>query len=217
MKITDNPFKLARIKHNQHGKQSVKDVASRTGITKSLIDDLESSLEKKRGASYLTVKKLAEYYGVSSDYLLGLTPHPTPKAEIRAMCDYTGLSDKAVEVLHYATLPEADGVISDTDDWNKKTVSFINRVLELVRDEVIASNPGAGLNLVYTIFSVMEDYVRSGDVWITDYKTGKKERIVTIDDGFSPFTCSVAELAEGRLMQTICSGLRQMRENYGKQ
>ena len=71
--MSDNVFKLARTKYNQHGPQSVETVVKLTGLSKTMIDDLESSVGKKRGVSYLKVAELAKHYGVSSDYLLGLT------------------------------------------------------------------------------------------------------------------------------------------------
>lgn len=99
MLIMENRFKEARVKHNQHGQQSVKDVAKITGLTGSLIDDLESSLGKPRDVGYSKVKKLAEHYGVSSDYLLGLSDTPSVKEDIQVVCKTTGLTEKAVEAI----------------------------------------------------------------------------------------------------------------------
>lgn len=95
----DNRFKLSRTQHNQHGPQPVKEVASVTGITKSLIDDLESTLSNKRNVGYMTIKKLAEYYGVSSDYLLGLSETPSIDEDIQVACKVTGLSGEAIHCL----------------------------------------------------------------------------------------------------------------------
>lgn len=94
-----NRFKLARTQHNQHGTQSVKEVANVTGITKSLIDDLESTAGKPRNVSYLKVKTLAEHYGVSSDYLLGISSVPSVNMNIQTVCKVTKLSEKAVDGL----------------------------------------------------------------------------------------------------------------------
>lgn len=80
MKNTDNPFKLARIKYNQNGSQAIPEVAANTKLSKSLIEDLESNVGKKRGVSYLTVAALAKYYGVSTDYLCGLSEYPNYKS-----------------------------------------------------------------------------------------------------------------------------------------
>ena len=91
-----NMFKVARTVHNQHGPQSTKEVEKETGVTKSLIEDIESTAGKPRNVGYLTVKKLAEYYGVSSDYLLGLSNTPSTKEDIQAACKTTGLTETAI-------------------------------------------------------------------------------------------------------------------------
>lgn len=44
-----------------------------------------------------TVVKIARYYNVSTDYLLGLQREPTNDANIIAITEYTGLTKKAVE------------------------------------------------------------------------------------------------------------------------
>lgn len=104
----ENRFKVARTVHNQHGPQSTKEVEKETGVTKSLIEDIESTAGKPRNVGYLTVKKLAEHYGVSSDYLLGLSPTPTTDVDVQAACKFTGLSTKAVATLSKADSNERD-------------------------------------------------------------------------------------------------------------
>lgn len=44
--------------------------------------------------------KIADFYGVSADYLLGRTPTRTSDMDKRAMCDYSGLTESALEFLH---------------------------------------------------------------------------------------------------------------------
>lgn len=43
--------------------------------------------------------KIADYFGVSLDYLVGRTDTPTTDMALRAVCDYTGLSEYSVRVL----------------------------------------------------------------------------------------------------------------------
>ena len=50
-----------------------------------------------------SLKKIAEHYNVSSDYLLGMTDVRKPSLELQAISDYTGLSEKAIERLHEMT------------------------------------------------------------------------------------------------------------------
>jgi len=44
--------------------------------------------------------KMTKLFNVSADYLLGLTKTPTLEADKRAVCDYVGLSEPAVDYLH---------------------------------------------------------------------------------------------------------------------
>lgn len=55
------------------------------GKTKPTIDDL------------ITLKK---HFNISTDYLLGLTDIMTSDIDIKTMCEYTGLSESAIAVLH---------------------------------------------------------------------------------------------------------------------
>lgn len=91
-------FVLARTKYNQHGKQSITEVSRDTGVSKSLISNIENSL-KEREVGSSRVIELAKHYGVSVDYLLGLTDCIRYNADLRAICDYTGLSEITVECL----------------------------------------------------------------------------------------------------------------------
>ena len=43
--------------------------------------------------------KIADFYGISVDYLLGVTSVPNRDTTIQAVCDYTGLSESAVKEL----------------------------------------------------------------------------------------------------------------------
>lgn len=99
----ENRFKKARTIHNRHGAQSTKEVEKETGVTKSLIEDIESTAGKPRNVGYLTVKKLAQYYGVSADYLLGISDTPSTKEDIQAACKTTGLSTSVIEWLKSIT------------------------------------------------------------------------------------------------------------------
>lgn len=94
-------FKDARIVHNQHGKQTMDEVAAATGLQKSLIQALEDD-SANRSVGYDKVAKLAAHYHVSADYLLGLSDVVSPNTEIRAMCDSLGLSEKTVKTFELA-------------------------------------------------------------------------------------------------------------------
>lgn len=57
--------------------------------------------------------KIADFYGVSTDYLLGRTLTKTSDMDKRAMCDYSGLTESALELLHsFKDNPDYSRIIS---------------------------------------------------------------------------------------------------------
>ena len=62
--------------------------------------------------------KIADYFGVSLDYLVGRTDTPTTDRALRAVCDYTGLSEKAIQWLHTCSL--------DDMDFHKNELNFVS-------------------------------------------------------------------------------------------
>lgn len=134
----ENRFKRARTIHNRHGAQSTQEVAKETGVTKSLIEDIESTVGKPRNVGYLTVKKLAQHYGVSADYLLGISDTPSTKEDIQTTCKTTGLSTSVIEWLKTITGDPAkiDALNSILDN---KTFQAILPYIDELKDVQIAA------------------------------------------------------------------------------
>lgn len=55
--------------------------------------------------------KYAEFFNVSVDYLVGLSSATTFDSDVKAVCKYTGLSDKTVNLLNYMTSQENSDLI----------------------------------------------------------------------------------------------------------
>jgi len=68
-------FSDARMQHLSAERRSIHAVSDATGVSVSMISALEDD-EIKRDVGYSNVAKLAEYYHVSADWLLGLTEEP---------------------------------------------------------------------------------------------------------------------------------------------
>lgn len=112
-------FKDARIVHNQHGSQSMDEVHAATGVSASMIKDLEDD-QKERSVGYDKIAILAEHYGVSSDYLLGFSPYPTTDKDLEFVCRYTGLSEYSVRSL----------MLFSTSDFHT-TAELVNDILKI--------------------------------------------------------------------------------------
>jgi len=126
----------ARISNQQKG----GDMMSQTLVTETLAKRLEYLTEKKRDLNYslsdkkqsnemgmpygtfnkylrnaaecpiTSLKKLSVYYGVSTDFLLGITDVETPDIDLKSICEYCGLNDVSTELLH--ALKENDIAVS---------------------------------------------------------------------------------------------------------
>lgn len=77
--------------------QNLRDMAKDLDVSLGVLSDWQNGNKTPRGDS---VAKLAKYFGVSADYLLGLTDVQTIETDVRAVAEYIHLSDKAVAMLH---------------------------------------------------------------------------------------------------------------------
>ena len=131
-------FKDARIVHNQHGKETTGAVADATGVSKSTLSEIEND-KRAPGAEIITV--LARHYGVSADYLLGLSDVITSDITTQAIIEYTGLSEKNIKTLHGMAQHLDRPIILVADDkatnldGNKPFLDCLNDLLEAVYSE----------------------------------------------------------------------------------
>lgn len=84
------------------------------------------------GMKIETAVGIAEYFKVSVDYLVGRTDIPTAETNVRAICEYTGLSEKAVKNLNENSPSRQFRLVFDNEiDWETTgIISVINRFLE---------------------------------------------------------------------------------------
>lgn len=76
--------------------QNLRAVAKDLDVSLGVLSDWQNGNKTPRGDS---IAKLAKYFGVSADYLLGLTEAQTVDTDLRAVSDYTGLTENAILAL----------------------------------------------------------------------------------------------------------------------
>lgn len=93
----DNTFavRLRKLLDETNTTQQV--LAEKTNCTRQAIAQYVGGLNAPNVDKLISI---AEFFGVSTDYLLGLTDAATTNIELKAMCDYTGLTEKTIETLH---------------------------------------------------------------------------------------------------------------------
>lgn len=80
------------------GTKTLQEVANEIGITRVALGYYEKG-ERKPDIEIL--HRIATYYQVSCDYLLGLSDVKTPDISIKEICQKTGLSEHATQKLYY--------------------------------------------------------------------------------------------------------------------
>ena len=161
-------FKDARIVHNQHGSQSMDEVYATTGVSASMIKDLEDD-QKERSVGYDKIAALAKHYGVSSDYLLGLSPYPTTNKDLEFVCRYTGLSEDSVrslmlEIALGLHMHPTSGLVNDILKINKIDNLLPNYLLLVKSSEDFQPKVEQGASLDNILDGIMlhQDAVRQG-------------------------------------------------------
>ena len=85
-------------------------------------------LEGKNLPDILSLEKIARYFDVSADYLLGLSNTESIDASVRAAAEYTGLSEEAVKCLHIGlddSECDGEGISGETKAQNLKAASAL--------------------------------------------------------------------------------------------
>lgn len=80
------------------GTKTLQEVANEIGITRVALGYYEKG-ERKPDIEIL--HRIATYYQVSCDYLLGLSDVKTPDISIKEICQKTGLSEHAIQKLYF--------------------------------------------------------------------------------------------------------------------
>lgn len=140
----NNRFSLRLRELREKTKRTQQNVADRLGITKSAYGYYENG-DSVPDAK--TVYKMAELFGVSTDYLLFRTEVATPNLLHRKISEKTGLSEKAVGILignspyigvkRESAAKLLNTLFEDYSFWD--TLDYIER-LEKVEAYVLAEN-----------------------------------------------------------------------------
>ena len=82
------------IKLREEMKKTKKEVADALGMPYNTYSNYESNLREPNSAVLI---KIADFYNVSIDYLLGLSNIKSVDTDMQTACKYTGLSDEAMK------------------------------------------------------------------------------------------------------------------------
>lgn len=133
-----------------------------------------------------TIPLIADFFGVSTDYLLGRTKVKTTKSNLRAVCDFTGLSESAVEEIIRLKYYEGDALFpykyACADGCSNGYIQIMD-VINILIGERFEMKDINGKTIEESTFSIILEamLLHIGEVY--DYEHSKdRHDIVTIND-----------------------------------
>lgn len=122
-------------------KTSQETLAAAIGVTRQAVSNYKSG---QSSPDWETVAKIARFFKVSSDFLLGLSDAPSTDVNLRAICEYTGLSPGAVFILNSVfsaenVYPDVVNARSIMDDFIIRYGESVGLLLSQLRSETYAA------------------------------------------------------------------------------
>lgn len=191
-----------------------KDVAKFLGVKDNIVSYYENG---DRIPSVEQYTKLAEFFGVSADYLLCLSDAKTNDKDLQFVCDYTGLSDSNINYLHYVTCLFNESY----KKYNPEYFYFINFVLKH-----LTFNSFISLNRHTSYFEKAEkssenllQFANQISEQINQKSISRKKMLEDFDELTNDYhsirhVYEMSELQEYRLMQLISNVLTEYFDTY---
>lgn len=175
-------------------------LAEDLGVTKRTIE-LWAGRESRPDIERLTT--IADYFGVTVDYLVGRAKVPAPTLELAEISEITGLSVEAVKNLHSLNISKDINVINpnyegDFKSFNPDSTLFL-KVFNLLAD--LKGNGGWSQHVIRNIASYLFYCDRSQTYEITKYKEEYYDYLV---DG---------QIVERVHLDALCNGLKEIKNN----
>lgn len=142
-----------------------KELAAEIDISNGSISYYEKA---ERLPDIETAYKLSKFFDVSADYLIGLTDVKTSNINIKATCDYTGLTERSISTLNYVQckLKEYNAYVRNNDLENELTAWYerYGYLLQFLNDAI-------GLNDMSEVSRYVRKYIEAVSDNLTTYGT----------------------------------------------
>lgn len=174
---------------------SHEEICTQAGVASGAMSEWASDTKT---ANIDSLYKIAKYFGVSTDYLLGLTDIRSPDVNIQKLAKETGLSEECIEALK--TIHETDVVADKTGRVKYEFSETINFLVESEPD----FSPIVWIGRYLSVPEIKADHYIS-----VDGKVRKKSNCRSIDrDGFVDISQDVIEDA---FLQRVASELMSIK------
>lgn len=188
-------------------KVSQKELADNIGISRQVISqycngDTSPNVER--------LKTIAEFFNVSSDFLIGLISIPSKNMEDKDIHEKTGLSDNSIKILSKNNYGKHGKGLFKYKDWEfPPVIKSLNMIIEEM------NSPDSFLNLFTDYRNYKPDYEKkrfytlhqdSGEITKTDNTDG----MINIDPNLISFN---ADVIDNIFLMAIQDRLKEMKKN----
>lgn len=188
-------------------------------------DDISRYENDKQDLNLSILRLYCKRFGVSADYLLGLTDTPTNDKDVRAICDYTGLSESAVDTLNRLSdpldhifsgvpsefTPIIDYLINDIGlKFNKDANGVITDTCRYKRDSII--NALARYLYIHPDDDQSVYLTTNGKIFLDREKAFEENKGKT--DINRVFIENSADLIRSTYYNNVINAIRVTKENY---
>lgn len=108
-----------------------EEIAAEIGKTRQTVSQYVNGISEP---GYDTLVKIADYFGVSTDYLLGRTSVKTPDSSVQAIIAYTGLSEENTLTLHRMTENVSDSMLPNAANDETININGCKSYLDCLND-----------------------------------------------------------------------------------
>ena len=170
----------------EHG-CTIEQFADMVGISKSTLGYYEND---KRMPDIEILARIANVLNVNADYLIGRTNTTAQKGKMKTVCEFTGLSDQAVEYLTE---------LVENRDYAK--LSVINHLFkELCEDYAFYSGEDETSSVLGSLFRCFEKFTRSENDWENYVDLGDEKRKEVLAAAYRQFMLNqVTEVVKSSL------------------
>lgn len=201
-------------------------LAAELGISKAKLSDIIN--DKDTDFGYKTFVKLAKYFDVSIDYLLGISNNPSTDAYVKSAYNKTGLSHLSFEVLEFCHNYGYEEVID--------TLNFIieGELRDTIIEKSFITNSDPDPTIIIKSHHSLKTLIRIHKYFSVN--TGSKDKILSIsrkgnitslsetnpayadtlssDDLISVKTIKQSELVEKILLDEVVDTLKIAKQEY---
>ena len=211
LKELRNSKNLSHEKLSEELKQNGIEISIQALKDYEVVNEFHSKFNSTKGMSIEKLFGLAKFYNVSTDYLLGLTDIKSADTTVQGICEYTGLTDGAVDGILACRNLSLNGL---------NTINFLlNECSEFLNASMFSDEDWS---ISFPTILYISNYLSSKTKDNNDYYISSNGNLISssnsnIEDVYDLFNIKnvdMSKIVEKILIEDIEQSLKKSKEQY---